>query len=111
MNIIFFTIGIDPSAASAILQLKETHNINVVGVGIDTPSVDSSKQLEKFPAHTKLSSANLYIIENLTNLEVRKNLEIPIFLFLIGYRPHLVATQRGRSRSKLRLNTSVMRIK
>jgi len=42
---------------------------NIVGVGVDTLSVDCGSCTTDFPAHTTMHGKNLYHIENLTNLD------------------------------------------
>lgn len=56
--------GISPKAAEWIVRNRPT----VYGMGIDTVSADYGRS-RKFPTHSVLTKANMYILENVANLE------------------------------------------
>ena len=55
--------GMSPEAAQVLVSR------NVIGVGLDTPSVDSgsNSSSNSFPTHRILNSNNIFIIENINN--------------------------------------------
>jgi len=55
--------GLDPNAAQWLVE-----NRKIVGVGIDTPSMDNGPS-KTFGAHVALSKANIFILENVANMD------------------------------------------
>lgn len=61
--------GISLSAAQVFLGYRRMSDIYIVGIGIDTPSIDYGLS-QNFPAHQELAAANVYVLEDLNNLSV-----------------------------------------
>lgn len=57
------------SAVQTILGYRNTSGINVVGIGLDTPSIDYGPS-QNFRSHQEVAEANVYVLENLKNIEV-----------------------------------------
>ncbi|WP_447979114.1 cyclase family protein [Candidatus Nitrospira bockiana] len=55
--------GLSPTAAEFLVAQR-----HIRGVGIDTASIDPGRAVD-FPAHRILNGANVYILENVANLE------------------------------------------
>ena len=66
---ISLTIGFTLDAAEKLLSYKSSHGIHIVGVGIDTGSIDVGKN-KIFEVHRLLFKENIYAIENLNDLSV-----------------------------------------
>ncbi|KAB7497654.1 hypothetical protein Anas_01161 [Armadillidium nasatum] len=60
--------GFGADSIRRILNFKSSHKIDVVGFGIDTMSLDHGPSQE-FESHQIVQGENLYIIENMNNLE------------------------------------------
>lgn len=60
-------MGVD--AVQTILGYRNTSGINVVGIGLDTPSIDYGPS-QIFRSHQEVAQANVYVLENLKNIEV-----------------------------------------
>lgn len=60
--------GLSVEAAKILAQYESDYGRRVFGVGIDTPSTDVSDS-KIFKAHTTLSAANIYGLENVANME------------------------------------------
>lgn len=63
---IFPGVGVD--AVQTILGYRNTSGINVVGIGLDTPSIDYGPS-QIFRSHQEVAQANVYVLENLKNIE------------------------------------------
>ncbi|XP_076066519.1 isatin hydrolase-like [Oratosquilla oratoria] len=61
--------GISPSAANVLVDYERMTGHQVVGVGLDAPSLDHGLALD-FPTHQELAQANIYGLENVGNLEL-----------------------------------------
>lgn len=60
--------AISVEAAKILAQYEGDYGRRIVGVGIDTPSMDESDS-KIFKVHTDLSAANIYGLENVANME------------------------------------------
>ncbi|XP_037779583.1 isatin hydrolase-like [Penaeus monodon] len=60
--------GISVDAAKYLTALKTDSGLGVVGVGLDTPSLDNGASTT-FPTHVELFKHNIYGLENVANLE------------------------------------------
>jgi len=60
--------AISVGAAQMIRQYEDTTGRKVVGVGLDTPSLDESDS-QIYKVHQELFAANIYGLENVANLE------------------------------------------
>nr|XP_027208026.1 uncharacterized protein LOC113801793 isoform X1 [Penaeus vannamei] len=60
--------GISLDAAKYLTALKGDSGLGVVGVGLDTPSLDNGASTT-FPTHVELFEHNIYGLENVANLE------------------------------------------
>ncbi|XP_071536370.1 isatin hydrolase-like [Panulirus ornatus] len=60
--------GMALEAAQLLTAYKTATGHQVMGVGLDTPSIDYGASTD-FHAHIELSSANIFIMENVANLE------------------------------------------
>ena len=65
----FINKGIGLDAAKKLLSLKTTHDIHIVGVGIDSGSIDNGSN-DNYEVHRMLYKENIYAIENMNNLNV-----------------------------------------
>lgn len=68
------SIGINVGAAQIFSGLERETLRRVVGVGLDTPSLDHGASTH-FPTHVELAEANIFGLENLANLSVCSNRE------------------------------------